>query len=76
MKESDYSANVTWTYCIANRWLGFRFDMTIFIIISTCACTSIFMRDYFSATLLIFSLQVIADVAMLFSIAMRFFAEM
>lgn len=76
LKESDYSANVTWTYGIANRWLGVRFDMVILILSCSCAITSVFMRGLFETTLLIFSLQVITDVTALFSIAMRFFTEM
>lgn len=70
------SANVTFTYSVANRWLGWRFDLAILFLTATCACTSIFMKSFFEATVLIFSLQVIADVTNLFSIAMRFFAEM
>lgn len=75
-KESDRSANVTFTYSIANRWLGWRFDLAILILTLACACTSVFMRGMLETTLLIFSLQVIADVTNMFSIAMRFFAEM
>jgi len=76
LRESGMSANVTFTYSVANRWLGFRFDIAILILTLTCACTSVFMRSVFDPVLLIFSLQVITDVTMLFSIGMRFFAEM
>ena len=76
MRENDLSANVTFTYITANRWLGFRFDIAIMFLSLSSAVCSIFMRGLFPATLLIFSLQIITDVAANFSIAMRCFAEM
>lgn len=76
MKESELSANVTFTYATANRWLGMRFDFAILILSIGTALFSVFMRTLFSATFLIFSLQVITDVSNNFSIAMRYFAEM
>jgi ATP-binding cassette subfamily C (CFTR/MRP) protein 1 len=76
MRESDLSANVTFTYTIANRWLGMRFDFAILVLAMSTAMFSIFMRGLFPAALLIFSLQIITDVTNNFSIAMRFFAEM
>lgn len=47
IKESDMSANVTYTYAVANRWLGFRFDLAILMLTTVCAALSIFMKNYF-----------------------------
>lgn len=70
------SANVTFTYSIANRWLGMQFDWSIMFLAAFSAFASVLLRAYFEAALLIFSLQLIADVANFFSIAMRMFTEM
>ena len=56
MKESELSANVTFTYATANRWLGMRFDLAILILAFGTASFSVFMRTLFSPTYLIFSL--------------------
>jgi hypothetical protein len=76
MRESELSANVTFTYGTANRWLGVRFDIVIFFVSFTASAFSIFMRNMFSPGLLIFTLLIVTDVNQNFSIAMRYFAEM
>jgi ABC-type multidrug transport system fused ATPase/permease subunit len=76
MRESELSANVTFTYGTANRWLGIRFDIVIFCISFSASAFSVLMRDMFSPGLLIFTLVIVTDVNQNFSIALRYFAEM
>ena len=70
------SANVTFTYTTANRWLGMRFDSVVLIVSLSCAILAMSLRDTFNGSLLIYSLQVISDVAVFFSISMRSIVEM
>lgn len=53
-----------------------QFDWSIMFLTAVSAVASVLLRSYFEAALLIFSLQLIADVANFFSIAMRMFTEM
>ena len=45
MCESELSANVTFTYATANRWLGLRFDFVIYIVSLSASVFSVFMRN-------------------------------
>ena len=76
MKETEMSANVTFTYTTANRWLGMRFDSVVLIVSLSCAILAMSLRDTFNGSLLIYSLQVISDLAVFFSISMRSIVEM
>ena len=62
MKESELSANVTFTYATANRWLGMRFDFVIWIVSFSATAFSVFMREFLLEDLLIFSLVIVTDV--------------
>ena len=76
MKEAELSANVTWTYVAIHRWLGFELDIGI-VILSLCAtffCAG--FKGKIESEELAFSLQIITDVTIYFSIAMRFATEM
>ena len=76
MRESELSANVTFTYATANRWLGMRFDLVIFTVSLSAAAFAVFMRGLFASGWLIFTLVIITDVCQNFSIALRYFSEM
>lgn len=62
MRESELSANVTFTYATANRWLGMRFDLVIFTVSFSASVFAVFMRDLFSPGWLIFTLVIVTDV--------------
>ena len=62
MKESELSANVSFTYATANRWLGMRFDFVIWIVSFSATVFSVFMREFLLEDLLIFSLVIVTDV--------------
>lgn len=76
MNEAELSANVTFTYIVTNRWLGFRFDLGILVMSIIASFSCIAFKDYIDSELLSFSLQIITDVTIYFSIAMRYAAEM
>ena len=62
MSENELSANVTFTYATAFRWIGIRFDLVIFTVTLSAAAFSVFMRNIFQPGFLIFSLVIITDV--------------
>ena len=63
MAENELSANVTFTYSMANRWLGIRFDLSILILTVFASVFCCFMRSMFNPALLVFCFQIITDVA-------------
>ena len=75
MKNIEKSANSTFCYIIANRWVGIRLDIIclIFGMVTTILC--ICLRNVIDKKLLSFSLQLITDVIVLFSVSIRMFAE-
>ena len=75
MKNIEKSANSTFCYIIANRWVGIRLDIIclIFSMVTTILC--ICLRNVIDKKLLSFSLQLITDVIVLFSVSIRMFAE-
>jgi hypothetical protein len=56
LRETEMSANVTFTYITANRWLGFRFDSAVFILCQATAIFALVMKDQLDGALLIFTL--------------------
>jgi len=56
MVENEKSANVTFTYMIANRWIGVRFDMAVVLITGIAASLCMASRGYIEANMLTFSL--------------------
>ena len=75
MNETELSANVTFTYIVANRWMGFRFDLGIIVLTLTASVLCIVFKGSIENELLTFSLQIITDVTIYFSVSMRFMAE-
>ena len=76
MNESELSANVTFTYILTNRWLGFRFDLGISSLTLITAIVCIAFKGIISDEMLTFSLQILTDVTIYFSISARYLTEM
>ena len=76
LNEAELSANVTFTYIVTHRWLGFRFDIGIVILSLVASFFCIGFKNLIDSQELAFSLQIITDVTIYFSIAMRYATEM
>jgi len=76
MNEAELSANVTFTYIVTNRWLGFRFDLAICTLSLVAAICCVAFKGAIDAELLTFSLQILTDVTIYFSISARYLTEM
>ena len=76
MNEAELSANVTFTYIITNRWMGFRFDLGIVVLSLTASISVIAFKGIIDNELLTISLQIITDITIYFSISMRYLTEM
>ena len=61
---------------MTNRWLGFRFDTGIVFLSLVASIFCISFKGNVDSELLAFSLQIITDVTIYFSIAMRYATEM
>jgi len=75
MEAIEKSANSTFCYIFTNRWVGVRLDSCCIIFGISTAAFSIFSRDYIDRELLTFSLQIISDVLVFFSLSVRMAAE-
>ena len=75
MKNIEKSANSTFCYIIANRWVGIRLDIICLIFSMVTSILCICLRNVIDKKLLSFSLQLITDVIVLFSVSIRMFAE-
>lgn len=74
--DLEKSANVTWTYFIANRLLGFWLDIACVIFcIGVAAFSILWYIDRMSPAKLAFALQIVCDVSAFFSISIRYIAE-
>jgi len=76
MNEAELSANVTFTYILTNRWLGFRMDFGIMALSLIASLFCILLKDSVDPQLLAFSLQTITDFTIYFSISVRMATEM
>jgi hypothetical protein len=76
MVENEKSANVTFTYMIANRWIGVRFDVAVVLVTGIAAALTMACRGLIDANMLTFSLQNLTDVVVHFSVSIRMIAEM
>jgi len=75
MKNIEKSANCTFCYIIANRWIGLRLDTICLIFGTVTTILCICLRNVIDKKLLSFSLQLITDLIVLFSLSIRMFAE-
>mmetsp|Transcript_15624 Transcript_15624/g.23963 ORF Transcript_15624/g.23963 Transcript_15624/m.23963 type:complete len:110 (+) Transcript_15624:326-655(+) len=75
MEALDKSANSTFCYIIANRWLGVRLDAACAIFGIVTSGMAVALRDSVDREYLTFSLQIITDMVLTFSIAIRMYAE-
>lgn len=74
--ENSKSANVTFTYFTANRYLGLHFDASVLLVTLGAVILCMVLRSSIEPELLTFSLQNITDVCINFSMAMRMTAEL
>jgi hypothetical protein len=75
MESVEKSANSTFCYVISNRYIGVRLD---FYCVCFGVATAIFclcLKNSTPTALLTFSLQIITDVIVFFSISIRMYAE-
>ena len=75
-KDMQMSANSTFSYVIANRWIGIRLDIICSIFITSICIFSILMKGQIAKEQLILTLQISIDVISLFSISFRMYAEL
>jgi len=73
---NEKSANITFTYLTASRWMNIRFDMAVLIVSFSATCLALSFRGIILATLLTFTLQNLTDVVVHFSVSMRMLAEL
>lgn len=71
MNESELSANVSFTYFSVNRWLAYRLDLGCLFMTIFTAIACISFKGTIESDLLTFSLQIITDVAVFFSVSIR-----
>ena len=76
MNENELSANVTFTYIIIGRWLGFRIVMGILLLSVIASSCCVGLKGSVETALLAFSLQVITDFAQYFGISVKNLCEM
>jgi len=76
MNESELSANVTFTYVITNRWMGFRLDLGILVLSLVASGFCVGLKNVVDNQLLAFSLQLITDFTVYFSISIRVLTEL
>ena len=75
MEAVEKSANSTFGFLVANRWLGVRLD-GLCIFFGVCATAfAVFMKDHFDREYLTFSLQIVTDIVVLFSVSVRLLSE-
>lgn len=74
--DLEKSANVTWSYFVVNRLMGFVMDIaTVSFCIGVAIFSMLLYIDQMSPSKLAFGLQIICDVSAFFSISVRYFAE-
>ena len=76
MNEAELSANVTFTYIVINRVLGHRLNMGIVVLSIVTASFCVAFKGVIEAELLAFSLQILTDMTVYFSISIRHLTEM
>ena len=76
MEAIEKSANSTFCYISSSRWVGLRLDALCVIFGVSTATLSVVLKDSINRELLTFSLQIVTDVIVFFSISVRMFAEL
>lgn len=75
MDSIEKSANSTFCFISANRWIGIRLDSLCVGFGTSVALFSVLMKNDFDRELLTFSLQIVIDVSVMFSMAVRYFSD-
>ena len=76
MEAIEKSANSTFCFIFMNRWVGIRLDALCVIFGVSTATLSVVLKDRVDRELLTFSLQIVTDVIVFFSISVRMYAEL
>jgi len=76
LSNLNFSTNATYSYVIANRWIGIRLDLLCSLFMIAITCFVIMLKGSVDTAYLLMSLQVSSDVIFLFSISFRTFAEL
>lgn len=76
MDASEKSANATFSFHLASRWVGMRLDLTVAFFVIGTAAFCVGMKGVIDRELLTFSLQIITDLIMQFSMGIRLLAEL
>jgi len=75
IRDLEKSTNVIFSYYTINRWIAVHLDAICLLFATGAACFAIFMKDEIPSEVLAFSLQLLAEVIMFFSVTLRFAAE-
>ena len=76
INELRYGSNATFSYVIANRWIGIRLDLICSAFIGFICFFLVLLKGSVDSTLLVMSLQISVDVISLFSVSFRMYAEL
>ena len=77
MEALEKSANSTYCFNLANRWVGVRLDTLITLFgSSTCIFAVLLKSQGVNKNMLIISIQIVTDIIVFFSITVRMFAEL
>lgn len=73
--QLEKSCNVTFTFFVISRWMAMVLDSTCLLFTLSVAVFSVFAKGRVDNDLLAFSLQIITDVVVFFSISLLLMAE-
>jgi hypothetical protein len=77
MEALEKSANSTFCFNVANRWVGVRLDSLVVLFgSSTCALAVLLKNnENIDKSMLVISIQIVTDIIVFFSITVRLYAE-
>lgn len=77
MDALEKSANSTYCFNLANRWVGVRLDNLVVVFAASTCAMAVFLKDfgYLSKEMLVISIQIVTDIIVFFSITIRMLAE-
>lgn len=73
--QLEKSCNVTFTFFAINRWMSMVLDTVCVLFTLSVAIFSLYAKGKMDNDILAFSLQIITDVVIFFSISLRMLAE-
>lgn len=75
MRAIEKSTSSTFVYNITNRWVGIRLDVIVVIFGIFTALSTVLLKGKVSNEILVFSLNIVSDSIIFFSISVRMYAE-